>query len=257
MGERLSRRLLPRGEAMDEWRICWKSTTDSTNADARNGRPGDVFVADFQTAGRGRLDHRWLAPPGVNLMFSAVLDVAGREPVEVATLPLAVGLAVTQAIASLPLWQASPPRLSIKWPNDVLAEGHKLAGILCERNGDAVIAGIGLNVNQTEFVPELASHAVSLAQLAGQSFDRATVLGVVLKSLAAVHARWSTDGFTALHAELVAMDRLRGREVSILQTDTDSAPVTGLCGGIQSDGSLLVGGMRLYAGEAHVISVGA
>ena len=149
---------------MDEWRTYWKATTDSTNADARDGRPGDVFAADFQTAGRGRLDHRWLAPPGVNLMFSAVLDVAGREPAEVATLPLAVGLAVAQALASLPAWQASPPRLAIKWPNDVLAEGRKLAGILCERNGDAVIAGIGLNVNQTEFAHELAARAVSLLE---------------------------------------------------------------------------------------------
>ena len=242
---------------MDEWRTCWKSTTESTNADARDGRPGDVFVADFQTAGRGRLDHRWLAPPGVNLMFSAVLDAAGREPAEVATLPLAVGLAVAQAIVSLPAWRASPPRLSIKWPNDVLADGRKLAGILCERNGDAVIAGVGLNVNQAKFAPELSARAVSLAQLAGQPFDRTAVLETVLKSLAAVHARWRADGFAALHAELSAMDHLAGREVSILQTDTDSAPVSGLCGGIQSDGSLLVGGTRLYAGEAHVISVGA
>ena len=240
---------------MDKWRTYWKATTDSTNADARDGRPGDVFVADFQTAGRGRLDHRWLAPPGVNLMFSAVLDVAGREPAEVATLPLAVGLAVAQALASLPSWQASPPRLSIKWPNDVLAEGRKLAGILCERNGDSVIAGIGLNVNQTAFAPELVAHAVSLAHLAGRPFDRAAVLEAVLKSLAAVYARWRANGFAALHAELVALDHLAGCEVSILQTDTDAAPVTGLCGGIQSDGSLLVGGTRLYAGEAHVLSV--
>ena len=241
---------------MDEWRTYWKSATESTNVDARGGRPGDVFVADFQTAGRGRLDHRWLAPPGVNLMFSAVLDVAGREPAEVATLPLAVGLAVAQAIAALPAWPLPPPQLSIKWPNDVLADGRKLAGILCERNGDAVIAGIGLNVNQTEFAPELVARAISLAQLAGRPFDRAAVLEAVLKSLAAVHARWRADGFAALHAELAALDHLAGREVSILQTDTDAAPVTGFCGGIQSDGSLLVGDMRLYAGEAHVISVG-
>ena len=242
---------------MDEWRTYWKSATESTNVDARGGLPGDVFVADFQTAGRGRLDHRWLAPPGVNLMFSVVLDAAGREPAEVATLPLAVGLAVAQAIATLPAWQASPPRLSIKWPNDVLAGGRKLAGILCERNGDAVIAGIGLNVNQTEFAPELVARAVSLAQLAGCPFDRAAVLEAVLKSLVAVHARWRAEGFAALHVELAALDHLAGREVSILQTDADAAPVTGRCGGIQSDGSLLVGDTRLYAGEAHVISVGA
>ena len=70
---------------IDNWTIHHKAVTESTNLDARDGKPGDVFTADEQTAGRGRLDHTWISPPGKNLMLSVVLDVKGVEPQEVAT----------------------------------------------------------------------------------------------------------------------------------------------------------------------------
>ena len=232
------------------WTIYHKPETGSTNADARAGCSGEVFVADFQSAGRGRLDHRWLAPAGVNLMFSAVLDVTGREPAEVATLPLVVGLATVRALQPL-LAQA---RLTLKWPNDVLAGERKLAGILCERSDDKVVAGVGVNVNQTSFAPEIADRATSLALLAGKIFDRHAVLDAILAELGTLHVRWRDAGFAAIHPEFAAIDRLAGRIVSVLQTDSDPMPVTGLCGGIQSDGTLLVGSTRIYAGEAHVSS---
>lgn len=223
-------------------RIFRKETTVSTNLDAREGESGDVFVAEFQSAGRGRLDHTWLSAKGENLTFSVVLAGAGRPPSEIATLPLVVGLAVVKALASL-----AP--LFLKWPNDVLCEGRKLAGILCERHGDNVIAGIGLNVNQTEFPPEIAWRATSLAVLCGRCFDRETVLLDVLKSLDKLHTRWLADGFASLHGELAAVDCLKGRTISVRQVDDDAAPVAGLCGGITDDGSLMVGGRRIYAGE--------
>ena len=223
-------------------RIFRKETTVSTNLDAREGESGDVFVAEFQRAGRGRLDHTWLSAKGENLTFSVVLAGAGRPPSEIATLPLVVGLAVVKALASL-----AP--LSLKWPNDVLCEGRKLAGILCERHGDNVIAGIGLNVNQTEFPPEIAWRATSLAVLCGRCFDRETVLLDVLKSLDKLHTRWLADGFASLHGELAAVDCLKGRTISVRHVDDDAAPVAGLCGGITDDGSLMVGGRRIYAGE--------
>lgn len=223
-------------------RIFRKETTVSTNLDAREGESGDVFVAEFQSAGRGRLDHTWLSAKGENLTFSVVLAGAGRPPAEIATLPLVVGLAVVKALASL-----AP--LSLKWPNDVLCEGRKLAGILCERHGDNVIAGIGLNVNQTEFPPEIAWRATSLAVLCGRCFDRETVLLDVLKSLDKLHTRWLADGFASLYGELAAVDCLKGRTISVRQVDDDAAPIAGLCGGITDDGSLMVGGRRIYAGE--------
>jgi BirA family biotin operon repressor/biotin-[acetyl-CoA-carboxylase] ligase len=230
--------------------VYWKEETDSTNLDARAGKPGDVFVADFQRAGRGRLDHVWLAAKGANLTFSAVLATAGREAADVATLPLVVGLAVVRAATALLPEAADTVRL--KWPNDVLIAGRKLAGILCERDGEQIIAGIGLNVNQTDFPPEIAARATSLAVSAGRPFRREEVLARVLDELDACHARWCESGFAALHPELTAIDALKGRTVSIRQTDTDTTPVVGRCGGIRADGTLDVGGRAVYAGEAHV-----
>ena len=209
-----------------------------------------MHVADFQTAGRGRLDHRWLAPAGVNLMFSAVLDVAGHEPSDIATLPLVVGLAVVRTLQ--PLLEKSRAKLTLKWPNDVLADGRKIAGILCELCDYRVVAGVGVNVNQTSFAPEITDRATSLALLSGKTFDRHEVLDMMLAELGRLHALWSKKGFAAIHPELTAIDHLSGQMVSVLQTDSDPMPVTGLCGGIQPDGTLLVGNTRIYAGEAHV-----
>ena len=169
-------------------------------------------------AGRGRLDHTWISPPGENLMLSAVLDVSGMEPQEVATLPLVVGLAAATATSLLLLRQTW-----IKWPNDVLIYHRKLAGILCERHGENVIP---LEMVQRAF----------------------------LKTLAPFYDNWRQNGFAAIHPLIVPCDALKGRQVSVLQTDADPTPVSGLCGGIQPDGTLLVGDTPVFAGEAHVVS---
>ena len=257
------------------WRIFHKGETDSTNRDARAGRPGDVFTADFQTAGRGRLDHKWLSRPGENLMMSAVVDVAGLAPDHAATLPLVVGLSVVEALESLlagtkdnrqstddspghqppnDLTTQRPNDPLIKWPNDVLVGGRKLAGILCERVGDAVIAGVGVNVRQREFPSEIADRATSLSLLhsAGSVPTVAEVRDAVLTRLDANVAAWRAGGFASLLPRIAAVDCLKGREVAVRRTDADAAPACGLCGGIASDGSLIVAGERVYAGEAHV-----
>ena len=227
------------------FRIHHRAVTRSTNLDAREGVPGDVFTADEQTAGRGRLDHRWLSAPGANLMLSAVLDVADLPPEQVATLPLAVGLAVHAAIARF----LPGGEIRLKWPNDVLVGGRKIAGILCERNGDGVIAGVG--VNQTAFAPEIADRATSLAR-EGASTSVAEMRDAVLAELDRVHGTWRTAGFAALQARYAEVDFLKGRNVSVRQTDDDETPLTGLCAGVQVDGTLCVGGRPVYAGEAHV-----
>ena len=232
--------------------IRWKDTTGSTNADARSGVHGDVFAADYQTAGRGRLDHRWESARGLNLMFSAVFDVSGVMPQDVATFPLVVGLSIAETVEDVCPDLAG--HVAVKWPNDVLADGRKLAGILCERNGDCVIAGVGLNVNQRDFPEEIAGRATSMSVLCGRDFDRAAVLDSLVKALYEAHGTWMRSGFAAFREAFSAKDALRGRNVSVRQTDSDAAPVCGLCEGVQDDGSLLVGGERIYAGEAHVSS---
>ena len=237
------------------WRIHHRAETVSTNLDARAGAPGDVYTADYQTAGRGRLDHKWLSPPGTNLMMSVVLSVGGLSPEQVATLPLVIGLAVARAVSAA--WQDEAScQVRLKWPNDVLANGRKLAGILCERQGDRVIAGIGVNVGQTTFDPEIAGKATSLLVLIGSSGVCPPVDEVreaVLDQIGALYELWLREGFRSVYPQIVALDCLRGQTLSVLQTDDDVEPVSGLCVGIQPDGSLAVGGRPIYAGEAHIV----
>ena len=268
------------------WRIHHKAETASTNLDAREGVHGDVFTADYQTAGRGRLDHKWLSPKGANLMMSVVLSVEGLEPEQVATLPLVVGLAVAKVVngqdacstreglngqdarstreglngqdarstsgAAGDVERASRPFAMLKWPNDVLVNGKKIAGILCERHGDNVIAGIGVNVGQTEFDTEIADRATSLALNGQDARSTESVRDAILCELDRWYALWRAGGFAAVHPEIAAVDLLRGRTVSVRQADDDSSPVTGVSNGIMNDGSLDVGGTMVYAGEAHV-----
>ena len=240
-----------------DWRILHKSVTESTNKDALGGKPGDVFVADMQTAGRGRLDHRWLSAPGENLMMSAVVDVADVPPHEAATLPLVAGLAVAQAVSGVFAAHGDPSRtadVKIKWPNDVLIDRRKICGILCERNGDNVIVGIGVNVNQTAFPPEISDRATSVRIELGALHDVANVRDEVLDRLSECIERWRQNGFAALLPELSAFDCLKGRRVAVRRTDDDSAPADGICGGIRSDGMLDVAGEAISAGEAHVLA---
>ena len=240
-----------------DWRILHKSVTESTNKDALGGKPGDVFVADMQTAGRGRLDHRWLSAPGENLMMSAVVDVVDVPPHEAATLPLVAGLAVAQAVSGVFAAHGDPSRtadVKIKWPNDVLIDRRKICGILCERNGDNVIVGIGVNVNQTAFPPEISDRATSVRLELGALHDVANVRDEVLDRLHECIERWRKDGFAVLLPELSTFDCLKGQRVAVRRTDDDGAPADGICGGIRSDGMLDVAGEAISAGEAHVLA---
>lgn len=227
---------------MIDWRFHHKESTVSTNQDARAGSHGDVYTADYQSAGRGRLDHKWISPSKTNLLMSVVLSVEGLAPEMVATLPLVIGLAVVRAVGR---------DARLKWPNDVLVGGKKVAGILCERQGDNVIVGIGVNVGQQTFPPEIAIGADFLG-----SVPREKVRDDVLESIAFLYEEWRASGFTSVHGEISAVDWLKGRELCVRQTDDDVNPVVGVSGGIRSDGSLDVGGVAVYAGEAHVMRVG-
>lgn len=229
---------------MIDFKIHHKKETVSTNLDARLGEHGDVFTADFQSAGRGRLDHKWESKAGENLMMSVVLSVEGLEPEKVATLPLVIGLAATKALY---------PAAKLKWPNDVLVGGKKLAGILCERHGDNVIVGIGVNVKAEKFSSEIANRATSLNLLSGERIDIGSVRDKLLKSFAAHYEAWLDSGFNAAFLkELEEVDYLKGKTISIRQTDDDLTPLVGDCEGIAEDGSLIVAGERVYAGEAHI-----
>ena len=183
--------------------------TDSTNdLAARAGHDGAagglVIFAERQRAGRGRLGRRWTAPPHRALLFSvllrpAVMDVPAARWSE---LTFCAALAVAETAE----WATGRPA-RIKWPNDVLVEGRKVAGILLERHQQPapgfVVAGIGLNVLQApeDFPPELRERAGSLAMLAlpGRTVERRRVAVVVLERLESILACWPDD-FTGIMA---------------------------------------------------------
>jgi BirA family biotin operon repressor/biotin-[acetyl-CoA-carboxylase] ligase len=134
---------------MPDARIEWFAELDSTMLEARrNPTPGRVIVADRQTAGMGRHGRRWHSPPGEGLYVSLVLQ-APAAPV----LSLALGLATREAIGAGDL----------RWPNDVLLGGRKVAGVLAHLEAGVLIAGIGINVSQRAFPPDLDTPATSLA----------------------------------------------------------------------------------------------
>ena len=240
------------------WSIHHKRVTESTNLDARAGSHGDVFTADFQTAGRGRLDHKWDSPEGTNLLMSVVLSIGAQSHEAVATLPLVAGLAVAKGLLGLQARNDSSignllrGRLAIKWPNDVLIDGKKIAGILCERHGDCVIVGIGVNVRQRVWPNELHGRATSILEATGMQMKTVQVRNAILGELGKWHGIWKERGFGAVYPEIAALDALKGKSLSVWQTDDDAAPVRGVSGGILPDGSLDVGGFKVYAGEAHV-----
>lgn len=154
---------------MQQWAGCLirrLPTVDSTNREARRwtaeGAPhGAVVIAEDQTDGRGRRGRGWESTPGAGLWFSMVLrpDI---PPESYAMLPLLAALAASDACA-----EVSPVRPAIKWPNDLIATGRKLVGILVEREGDAAVMGIGINVRQREmdFPEPLRGKAISLEML--------------------------------------------------------------------------------------------
>lgn len=169
-------------------------STGSTNADlaaaARSGAAaGSVLVAEEQTAGRGRLDRSWHSQPGAALTFSVLLRPAGVPPAARGWLPLLTGVAVVAAIAA-----QTGVRASLKWPNDVLdgsAEGAgKLAGILAEQAGDAIVVGIGLNVSASR--DELPSGRATSLWLAGAGHpDRQAILEAILGEFERWYVRWT------------------------------------------------------------------
>ena len=230
---------------MITWTYHRKKVTESTNLDARAGAPFDVFFADYQTAGRGRLDHKWESERGKNLIMSVVLPAGALKIEDAATLPLVAGLSVAKAIALL----ENGNHVTLKWPNDIYVEGEKVAGILCERHGDNVIVGIGVNLDQPGYRsvrlrdPKLSSSIAVKPKMAASG---------ILAHLELYFEDLCEKGFGFLHPVIAEIDFLKGRTVSVIQTDDDPKPITGPCEGILEDGSLSVGGVKVYAGEAHV-----
>jgi BirA family biotin operon repressor/biotin-[acetyl-CoA-carboxylase] ligase len=202
--------------------------TTSTQDVLRSGDlpHGAVAVAEHQTAGRGRSGRHWDDAPATALLFSVLLRPPETTPF--AQLSLVAGLAVAAAIEH----EAALPA-TVKWPNDVLIDGRKAAGILLEASEARVVCGIGINVNQDERDLPLSTRlpATSLRIGAGRQFDRATVLATVLSELERRYVTWLAAGLAGLEDELEHRHAVRGRRVRV----GDRA---GTAGAIAPDGRL-------------------
>lgn len=217
---------------------------------------GTVIWALEQSDGRGRQGRSWHSSPGEGLSFSLLLRPKCL-PEKAMTLPLMVGIAVSKALDKYLL---PGNQVSIKWPNDLLINGKKLCGILCEMESSLegvshVVAGVGVNINTKNFPEELREKATSLYLCIQRENDLCEILGAILTSIEEIYSLWDERGFEAILPEIRARDFLLGRELTI---ELIGKPVRGTACGIAPSGALLLktdnGTQEIYSGEAHIVS---
>lgn len=239
----------------------------STNAlllqQARRGEAGarvahkTLLAAEWQSAGRGRRGRQWRAPPGGALLFSLLWRF--ERPISALSgLSLVVGLALVQGLRALGVHEAQ-----VKWPNDILWQGCKLAGLLIELDGDmhspgSAVIGVGLNIRLPESTRAAIDQPVAdLVEAIGR-FDRNVILVTLAERLAVVLQTFAAEGFAPFRAEWEAVHAHQDRPVCIHPGMPDSAaPVQeGIARGVDLSGALLVdtanGRMAVHAGEVSV-----
>jgi BirA family biotin operon repressor/biotin-[acetyl-CoA-carboxylase] ligase len=219
------------------WPTFIHDEIDSTNAEAlrliASGQTAPFLVlAERQSAGRGRRGRAWLSPFAQNLYFSLVLRVEGGMR-QLEGLSLVVGLAVRQTLLSLGITAAG-----LKWPNDVLVDNRKVAGILLELVGDPadvchVVLGIGINVNMQE--AEIDQAWTSLRLESGQLVDRNQLAALLGDNLRDYLARHREHGFSALQGEWEQAHLWQGRLVSLI---AGSNSIDGTVLGVDHQGAL-------------------
>jgi BirA family biotin operon repressor/biotin-[acetyl-CoA-carboxylase] ligase len=250
-----------------------ESTNELARAAARRGAPeGLAIVADEQTAGRGRLGRRWHSPPGVNLHCSVLL-----RPEMPARLAPQLTLLGGVAVAVSALAEGLVPTL--KWPNDLLLDDRKAAGVLAElevapggRVGFVVLGlGVNLNLVPADLPPEVAAGATSFAACLGRPVDRAVVARRLLEALDAWLDRYRRDGFGPVCEAWSRLGALAGRRLAVaIGGPAPGAPegtgggaeggqeiVEGVARGLGDDGALLLdtpAGLRaILSGEVTVL----
>ncbi|MCF6283834.1 MAG: biotin--[acetyl-CoA-carboxylase] ligase [Candidatus Hydrogenedentes bacterium] len=238
--------------------VEWHDILPSTNSclvervkAAPDTPPGTVIAAREQTAGRGRQQRSWITQPRQNLTFSFLWNT----PVPRDHLP-AMAQAISVGIAQMLEGQGLRP--TIKWPNDVLVNGKKIGGILCERvnTGDpaqtTIVAGIGLNVNMdAEAAARIDQPATSLAIETGHSYSTDDILVALLETLPAPLASWATEGFAGVRTAYVHFSFTPG---ATLHVRDGARHVEGAFLGFDDDGALLIetkeeGIRTLYSGD--------
>lgn len=224
----------------------YSTMTDAAALAAQGAPSGTVVVAGYQTAGRGRFaDRKWISRPGDGLLFTLILDAETLE-VPFALTPLLSGLGIALFVEA-----QTGRRASIKWPNDVLVDGGKISGILCESKERRVFIGIGLNCMKSAGPPSASDyHPISLADLDAPERQPLSILPAVLGSVK--HAFAMPDPLGAIEERLY----LRGQPVTHLSgAPGGDETIIGTVDGLGPKGQLLLrekesGEIReLFSGE--------
>ena len=221
---------------------------DSTNLQAMReaaagAEHGTVYIADAQSAGRGRGAHTWHSSPGDGLYCSLLLRPHSTlTAADALWFSLATGLAVASAVESV-----TSLRADIRWPNDLLLGEKKFCGILTELSADSAhvrhaVIGIGININHAEFPPELQTLATSLRIASGRTWPRALILAALLQALQAELATLlASDGTQTARAEILQRLRRQSTWMEGKRVHVDEAEgYTGLTAGLNAQGFLLV-----------------
>ncbi len=209
-------------QAFPERQILYFDSIDSTQRIAAASEPGTIVLADLQLAGQGRHGHTWHSESGAGIYCSLVLP---PSPV----LTLALGIATAEAIA-----QATGIQCDLRWPNDLMLDNRKAAGILVQLVDGLAIAGIGINVNHTAFPDDLHREAISLRQHAGREFAREDILFALFP---AIESLTGEDSETILRLFTHASSYAAGRRVTV---DQPGGVITGTTAGLDPAGFLIV-----------------
>ncbi|MCL4797791.1 MAG: biotin--[acetyl-CoA-carboxylase] ligase [Bryobacteraceae bacterium] len=236
--------------ARAERSIEWHATIDSTMRRAAElaragAAAGAIVGADQQTAGQGRLGRPWFSASPGGLYFTMIL----RPRLEAANLPLVtltLGLAVADSVQ---MFTGLP--CDLRWPNDVLANGRKLAGILTQMHDGAVLAGIGLNVNQPDFPEEIREIATSIVLETGTEHDKHFLLRAIAGGIEThVNILETSGGAAILRLFTAASSYVSGRRVAV---ELPAGETRGITAGLTPEGFLL---LDTEAGERITITAG-
>lgn len=227
--------------------ITTVAETGSTNADllaaASVGAPeGQWLRAERQSGGRGRLGRPWDSPAG-NLYASTIVRLRPADP-----MPPTLAFVAAVALEEVATAYAGDSALQLKWPNDLLAGDAKLAGILLERAGDAVVIGFGVNLARSPELPDRPT--TSVAEVSGAAPDPAGFLIDLADAFARWLGRWRSDGFAAVRDRWLTRAHPIG---SALCATASTGRIEGLFDGLASDGALR---LRLADGAIAQIRAG-
>jgi BirA family biotin operon repressor/biotin-[acetyl-CoA-carboxylase] ligase len=233
------------------------TNTIAMEAAAAGASEGSVFLAEQQTAGRGRGSNHWHSAESAGIYCSVIVRPA-LPPSEVLVLSLAAGLAVRAAVQEID----SGVVADLKWPNDVLIEGKKFCGILTEMNAEAtrvrhIVIGIGININQSEFPGDLQQTATSLRAVTGRRWSRVDSCAALLKSLDREYQNLTSN--PEAHNDILRRfeqqsSMVRGRAVRV----EENGGFEGVTGGLDPRGFLRVrtgeGTRIVYSGTVRLIT---